>query len=692
MYKKLITAAIILLPISLIAQNTEKEDSVQTGFLQTVIINGTQSNINFNGQRYDGQARTERLLDNIPGISLISRGNFAQEPVLRGMSDGQINVTINCMRIFGACTNRMDPATSYIEPNNIQSVQVSSGPGLEAGGTTIGGGMNFNLRQATINAPHKWSGNAGTGFETNAAARQLLGNLQYSGKRFAFLVDGIYRKAGNYTPGGNKDDNISKYGEWVKENGFSVDEKGRIKFSQYQKWNMHADALYQLSAHQLLRADYLRDEGSNIGYPALPMDVDFDRANMGSITHEYSNGDKRLSSWQTKIYYNDVHHDMNNFNRPEDEVMMMRMDMPGHSKTSCAFTQLYWKASASQKIRAKAETYINRWHATMTMDAGSGNAMPMLTIPDAQRTVAGLDISDEIDLGNSWQFTAGMRLEYNRSSIYSSEGKMMLMDVYMDNPNKINWLYNAFLQLGYHSASPLGFDVKLARGMRAPTLKESYALYLFNNMDGYDYVGNPAIKKETSFNSELNIFYTANAFKATLKGFGYFFHNYITGFVQPDLMPQTMEASGVKQYGNIASAYIAGASLLLDWNMTSKLSFNSNTTWQTGKDKNENYLPLIAPLKTVNTITYNMHNWRFFAAGTGAATQNNTSSFYGETRTPGYFTMNAGAAKTIAVKEQQIIIGLACNNVFNKYYYEHLDVIKLPRQGRNFIMHLTYNF
>jgi iron complex outermembrane receptor protein len=190
----------------------------------------------------------------------------------------------------------------------------------------------------------------------------------------------------------------------------------------------------------------------------------------------------------------------------------------------------------------------------------------------------------------------------------------------------------------------------------------------------------------------MNVFYSINNFKATLKGFGYFFHNYIAGFVQPGLMPQTMNANGVKQYGNISSAYIAGASLLLGWNIASQLSFNSNTTWQTGKDKNENYLPLIAPLKTTNTITYNTHNWRFFAAGAGAAAQHNTSNFYGETHTPGYFIMNAGATKTIAVKEQQIIIGLTCNNIFNKYYYEHLDVIKLPRQGRNFIMHLTYNF
>ena len=98
------------------------------------------------------------------------------------------------------------------------------------------------------------------------------------------------------------------------------------------------------------------------------------------------------------------------------------------------------------------------------------------------------------------------------------------------------------------------------------------------------------------------------------------------------------------------------------------------------------------PLKSVNTTRYNTHNWRFFAEWTGAATQNRVSSYYGETRTPGYFIMGAGADKTIALHGEQIIFGLTCNNIFNKYYYEHLDVIRLPREGRNFIIHATYNF
>jgi iron complex outermembrane receptor protein len=692
MYAKIIAAVCLLLPAGLPAQYHEPADSLPGDLLQTVVINGDSRNADFHGRRYDGQARTERLLENIPGISLISRGRFGQEPVLRGMSDGQINITIGGMHLFGACTDHMDPATAYVEPNNMESLQVSTGPGFGAGGATIGGGMNFDLRRARTDTARRWSGSAGSGFETNASARQLLGNLQYSARRFAFSLDGIYRKAGRYMPGGNKEENIEHYGRWTPEHGFSVDEKGRINFSQYQKWNVYANALYQIGRHQSLSADYLQDEGKDIGYPALTMDVAFAKAKMGSLMHEYRNNEHALYYWQTKVYYNDVNHAMDDTKRPAEEVPM-HMDMPGHSRTGGAFTELYWKASETQLVRAKAEAYYNRWQASMTMYPNDGSApMHMLTIPDAQRTVAGMDISDKIRLGDFFQLTPGVRGEYNRSSIYSPDGKATLTSIYAGDPDKTNWLYNAFLQLSYRPVSAFQFDLKLARGMRAPTLKEAYAFYLYNRVDGYDYLGNPAIKKEGSFSSELNISFKRKDFVATIKGFGYFFRNYIAGFVQPDYSTMTAGANGVKQYGNISSACLAGASLLADWNVTQKISFNSNTTWQQGRDENKNHLQMMPPLRSVNTIRYSADSWHFFAEGVAAASQNKVSSFYGETRTPGFFIMNAGADKTIYLRNGQIVLSLTCSNIFNRYYYEHLDVIKLPREGRNFIIHAAYDF
>ena len=70
-------------------------------------------------------------LDNInarlDGMSLIKRGAYALEPQLHGFSGGQLNVTIDGMKMFGACTDKMDPVTSYIEPTNLKNITIQQG-------------------------------------------------------------------------------------------------------------------------------------------------------------------------------------------------------------------------------------------------------------------------------------------------------------------------------------------------------------------------------------------------------------------------------------------------------------------------------------------------------------------------------------------------------------------------------------
>jgi iron complex outermembrane receptor protein len=387
---------------------------------------------------------------------------------------------------------------------------------------------------------------------------------------------------------------------------------------------------------------------------------------------------------------------MDNSRRPMDEMpMQMMMSMTGHSQTAGAYTQTYWKVAESQVIKARVETFVNRWYANMTMEMdGDTMDMPMyrLTIPDAQRTDASLDVTDEIHLNEGWHITPGIHTEYAGSSIFSPQGKATLDSNYSGNPAKTFLLYNAYVELSYRPVSAFGFDLKLANAMRAPTIKELYANYLYDRVDGYDYIGNPGIRKESSFNTEVNFSYRTSGFEAVIKGFGYFFQNYIAGFVQPADSPMNPGAVGVKQYGNIRGASITGASLLASWHLSSKIVFTSNSTWLQGKDNLGNYLPMITPLKSINMLRCTQGSWRFFVEGVSAAVQNKTSAFYGETHTAGFSIANAGVDRSINLHGGQLVLGLTCNNVFDKYYSECLDVIKLPREGRNLIVHMSYSF
>lgn len=73
-------------------------------------------------------------------------------------------------------------------------------------------------------------------------------------------------------------------------------------------------------------ASVIFDRAKDVGYPALPMDVSRARAAIASVQHLVENIAPVLRSWETKLYYNNVLHEMDDTKRP---VVPIHMDMPG---------------------------------------------------------------------------------------------------------------------------------------------------------------------------------------------------------------------------------------------------------------------------------------------------------------------------------------------------------------------------
>ncbi len=618
----------------------------------------------------DLQASTNQLLESIAGVNMIRRGNYAWEPTIRGLNAGQVNVTLSGMAVFGACTDRMDPASSYIEPNNLQSVTVSYGAGNQSYGSTIGGGFNFKLKQPRLNNEKHFTGLAGIGYETNAQALQTLAAAEYSGKRFAIRGNGIFRRAGNYNAGGGEE----------------------IAFSQYAKWNGGFSATYQVAEHHFINADYIQDEGWDIGYPSLLMDVSFAKAKIASAAYLYQPHSKHLHSWETKWYYNTINHAMDDTRRPKDQVPI-HMDMPGASRTAGFYTDAQWAFGSRHHITTRLNGYRNRLHAEMTMYPDGAASMFMLTIPDAQRDVIGLDISDKIMLTPKTELIAGLRTDYAGSLLYSAAGKQLLSGMHTGDLNRRQVLYNAYINGRHRINNRWLLYANVARAMRSATLQEMYGFYLFNRTDGFDYIGNPRLRKETSWNFATGTRFQQKIFTVEAQAFAYVFNNYIAGKPLAGYSVMTMGANGVKQYDNIASALLYGAEATVQVQPFSFLNIKSSNTYTRGHDVHNNALPLIAPFKSVNTVSAVWKEYRFSAASEHAAAQHHVSSeIYGELPSKAYGIVNLAAGRSFPVKPVELDINIGLVNAFDNNYYEHLDVLKLPRPGRNVVIHLTVRF
>ncbi|MGB0390161.1 MAG: TonB-dependent receptor plug domain-containing protein [Salibacteraceae bacterium] len=173
------------------SQETAKiiiNDSLKSAIdLQGVVVFADSADVVVKNIEPTNDLRTDEVMQEIEGVSLIRRGNYAAEPTFRGMSSGQLSVTIDGMKIFGACTDKMDPVSSYVSSNNLESISVSSNSNNATQGSNVGGGFDFQTKGPQFNNQQKFNGSAGIGYQTNGNGRLADFNLNYGDSSWALI-------------------------------------------------------------------------------------------------------------------------------------------------------------------------------------------------------------------------------------------------------------------------------------------------------------------------------------------------------------------------------------------------------------------------------------------------------------------------------------------------------------------------
>lgn len=655
--------------------STSQEDSTfykKSVLVEEVVVRGEVKKNNGQSVSQDNnvQLSVDKLLGSTCGVTLIKRGNYAQEPTVRGLNAGQINTTIDGMQMFGACTDRMDPISSYVESNNLSSISLNLGPNDEQFGSSIGGGFDFKLVKPQLGAKKFVSGSVGAGYETNGNAYRGLALVQLSKKKWAIQANSIYRKSNNYIAGRSRE----------------------VLFSQYEKWNFGVSGIVQLFKNNTLSVDYLQDNGSNIGYPALTMDVSFANAKIASVSHKYRNTNRKFYELETKGYFNFIDHAMDDTKRPA-ELVPMHMDMPGTSQTMGFYSNASIRIAKKHFLKVKLNGYMNDLHAEMTMYPDLGAEMFMLTIPDARRMLVGLDLSDKYYVNSKMNVAFGFRGDYSRSSVITNMGRQTLTSIYDGELTKYNFLFNGFAQMNYQLGMKTSGTIGVAKASRNATLQETYGFYLFNRLDNYDYLGNPDILSESSWNVNLGAEYKGGKFGVSGQLFGYFFENYIAGTKRGDYSAMTIGATGVKQFVNLDNATIAGAEVKLRYSIAKNLVITSNNSISYGLDDEGKALPLIPPFKSINAVKYSWKKILFNVTYTAGAIQGHVDfDKYGETTSPEFNVLDVSIGRAFKLKSSTFLLNITADNIFDAAYSEHLDFMSINRQGRNFIVSLTYNF
>src|SRR5690606_16113639 len=175
-------------------------------------------------------------------VDMVKRGAYAWEPTLNNMFSERLSVTIDGMRIFGACTDKMDPITSYVDVSNLSKAHIASGQQGAEHGSTIGGAIDLELDKGNFKETGL-RGSIESGYETNNQLFVLGGELNYSDSDFYVDTDIIYRNAENYKSGNNKE----------------------IPFSQFKKYNVSTNLGYRIADDKVLTASFIRSEERRVG-------------------------------------------------------------------------------------------------------------------------------------------------------------------------------------------------------------------------------------------------------------------------------------------------------------------------------------------------------------------------------------------------------------------------------------------
>ncbi|MCM4167278.1 TonB-dependent receptor [Arenibacter sp. H213] len=660
-------ASLLLLLLFITNSNAQElvltQDSIITINLDEVILISTRNSLNYHRQPKPLSSLDE-FLESSKKVDMVKRGAYAWEPTLNNMFSERLSVTIDGMKIFGACTDKMDPITSYVEVSNLAKAHVTSGQQGAKHGTTIGGAIDLELEKGNFKDTGL-QGGLETGYESNNEMNVWGAKLDYSGSNFYMDTNLSYRKAGNYYAGGDEE----------------------ISFSQFEKYNLAVNSGYKVSQGKLITASFIFDEARDVGYPALPMDVSLAQGIITSVGFEQDSLLRKFTDWNSKLYFNTITHIMDDTKRPNVPI---HMDMPGWSDTYGFFTEARLGLK-NHRLFFKLDGFYNRSLAEMTMYPNNPNELPMfmLTWPDVRTTNGGVYFEDELSINGSILKIA-TRMAVQNQEVADELGLNSLRIFYPEMEKSKTRFLKSISGQWHKMWMPWHLNVGLSYGDRAPSVSEAFGFYLFNSFDNHDYIGDPELINEKSMEANAKISWEKSNFKISAEANVFHITDYIIGAVDPSLSVMTIGAEGVKVYKNLEYANMYNTSLDLEYAPIPQFKWNGLIAYHRGVDQDRENLPFISPFSYRSSLSYHKGSISGSIGMSGAGKQVNYNPNFGEDQTMAYTIFSLSLGKTFIFNNDLMYTKVGVENILDKRYSTYSDWKNIPRMGRNFFVTISY--
>ena len=618
-------------------------------------------------------------LTQLDGVYKIRKAGIANDVVVRGFQQNNVNVLIDGARIYGACPGHMDPAVQHVDFAEVEHVDIAMGAFDVANAGSLGATVNV----ATKTPPLGFRLTPGVAFGSfgfyNPSATASFGN-----EVFRTLLGYSYRVSDPYQDGSGK--SFLSYGN------FNIAAQNRHAFDIHTGW---LETEFSPAPNQKLTLAYTRQQSGLVLYPYLTMDSDYDNADRATLKYEIRNVGGGIRAVRVQSYFTQVIHSMNDRYRGSDRKDSWTMDSNAHTRAIGGRIE----ADAGRDFTFGLESYYRNWNLMGYMAMG-GMISANPSIPDVATTAFGLFGDYHHAITDRLKLNAGVRFDHD-SMATNSAG--LNTDTYYNYQNTRSTSAtdnygSGNVRLSYRLHKQVEMFAGVGTAGRVPDAEERYinrpSMMKVN-------VGDPnlPIVRNTESTAGLIFRHGSSFVKSTL------FYSRLDDYILVNNQPKANMAMGpatARSYTNV-DARIYGGELSYALNLPSGFSLSGGGSYSKGANDRKpqagvlsTNLPEMPPLRTWVALRY-VHKYVFAElGGTGAARQNLVDQDLKETVTAGYGLMNM----KLGVTYRKLYAGFIVENLLNRYYYEHLSYyrdpfsagVKVPEPGRNFFAQLKVSF
>ena len=645
--------------------------------------------LDMGGVRESAAKDLGEALTALDGVWKIRKAGIANDLVIRGFQQNNINVLVDGSRTYGACPSHMDPPAQHVDFAEVDHVEVSKGAFDVTNQGSLGAVVNIITKSPGLGFGIKPSFSAGSFGFYNPSITVSYGNR-------------IFRVLGGYsfrTSEAYKDGSGRRFTDYAP---YSAGGKQQRSFDINSGW---IETQVSLSNRQQISLSYTRQQAGLILYPYLTMDSDYDNADRGTFKYSAQDLTSTLRNLRVEGYFTQVKHFMSDSQRTS--AMMGSWMMASDASTRAIGGRV--EADLGQDFTIGVETYHRNWNMLgykKTGDAVTVNP----AIPDVNTETVGSFLNYRHAITDRLAATAGMRFDHSQmqiGAVQASTNPYYQFHNTRRTSNSDNYASgNARLNL----ALPKSMELFAGLGTtgRIPDAEERY---LYRAMGPT--VGNPLLP--ITRNTEFTAGWSANHTRFYLRPA--FFYSFLNNFILVNNQPQLNSmgigggsmggmamaaATTARSYTNV-DARIYGGEMTYNVTLTGALSLSGGGSYSRGVAAPQarvnvlsRNLPEMPPLRGWSALRY-AHRWAFAELGTVAANrQSLVSSDLKEVPTAGYGLLNIKLGFT----HRKLSGSFTVDNLLNHFYYEHLSYyrdpfaagVKIPEPGRNVFAQLRYSF